>query len=170
MSDEIQTVYGDPTPNDPVPDAMTAADRAKAGGYVEPDPPTREDRVAAVIASLEHANKHNSPVTRADIDEVEALLLPDADQAALAVKRLNMPKFRAKAPTVNAVQVPDAAAAPFSPLIPMGLVVDPETKIMTVTTADGPATVKAGDWIVRNDDGTLTVIPAADFAAAYETA
>ena len=52
----------------------------------------------------------------------------------------------------------------------MGLVVDPETKIMTVTTADGPATVKAGDWIVRNDDGTLTVIPAADFAAAYETA
>jgi hypothetical protein len=134
--------------------------------FVEPPPPTREDRVTSVIASLEHAMKHNAPVSIADIREIEALLLPEADQAALAVKRLNMPVFRERAPAVNAFQITDAMVLAPHP----GVAVDPNTRVMSVETADGVKPVVAGDWIVRDGDGKLTIYKADTFADRYQAA
>lgn len=53
---------------------MTPAERAIANGYVEPEPPSREERVTALIDHMEHARKHNSPVDPAMIAEMKALL------------------------------------------------------------------------------------------------
>jgi hypothetical protein len=141
------------------------ADAARPA-FVEPTPPTREDRIATVIASLEHAMKHNAPVSIADLREVEALLLPDADQSALAVKRLNMPVFREKAPAVNAFQITDAMVLAPHP----GVAVDHDTRAMSVDTADGVKPVVAGDWIVRDLDGKLTVFKADAFAERFQAA
>jgi hypothetical protein len=49
-------------------------EKAKAGGYVEAAPPSREDRIAAVIRDLEHAMKHNGPMGPATLAEVKDLL------------------------------------------------------------------------------------------------
>lgn len=57
-----------------VADIEDPAERAKANGYVEPEPPSREDRVKAVIAHLSHAMHHNTPFARATLQEVKDLL------------------------------------------------------------------------------------------------
>jgi len=60
--------------NETVEDFASPMEKAKAGGYVEPEAPSHEDRVAAVVADLEHAMKHNGPVTIAVLAEVKDLL------------------------------------------------------------------------------------------------
>lgn len=49
-------------------------DRAKAGGYVEPTEPSISERVGALIAGVQHAMDHNSPISRELFAEMKALL------------------------------------------------------------------------------------------------
>lgn len=49
-------------------------DRAKAGGYVEPTEPSISERVGALIAGVQHAMDHNSPISREHFAEMKALL------------------------------------------------------------------------------------------------
>ena len=55
-------------------DNRTPMEKAVAGGYVAPAEASREDRAAAVVADLEHAMKHNGPVSPAVLAEVKDLL------------------------------------------------------------------------------------------------
>lgn len=48
--------------------------KAIEGGYVEPTPPSRDERVSALIADVEHAMAHNAPMTPAILTEMKALL------------------------------------------------------------------------------------------------
>lgn len=58
-------------------DAYDPLAKAIAGGYVEPEPATREERVNALIGEVEHAMQHNAPMTAAMLTEMKALLLGD---------------------------------------------------------------------------------------------
>ncbi|EJN14735.1 hypothetical protein PMI42_01709 [Bradyrhizobium sp. YR681] len=49
-------------------------ERAKAGGYVEPVEPSISERVAALVAGVQHAIEHNSPISREHFEEMKALL------------------------------------------------------------------------------------------------
>jgi hypothetical protein len=62
MTDETTAV-----PTDPLQTAI-------AGGYKEPEAPTKEDRIADLIAGLEHAMKHNAPVSLHLLREAKSLL------------------------------------------------------------------------------------------------
>jgi len=61
-----------------MPAAAVAIDepmeKAKANGYVEPPAPSRDQRVNALIAEVEHAMAHNAPLTVAMLAEMKALL------------------------------------------------------------------------------------------------
>jgi len=46
----------------------------KAQGYVEPDEPSREARVAALVKHVAHAMLHNSPIGNQAFAELKALL------------------------------------------------------------------------------------------------
>ena len=48
--------------------------KAVANGYVEPKAVSHEDRVAALIADVEHAMTHNTPISSAVFAEMKALL------------------------------------------------------------------------------------------------
>jgi hypothetical protein len=141
-------------------------ERAKANGYKEPEPLVHEDRVTALITRLEHGIKSNAPLALADLREIEDLLLPEEAKPALAVKRLNMPMFRAKGAVVNAMLITDAMAA----MPPPGMTVDPATKAIMVETADGAKPAIVGDWIVRDSEGKLAVFKDGEFAVNYEAA
>lgn len=80
---EIKAAEGDAAaPAGQTPVGAIAADDALAkaieGGYVEPEPATREDRVNALIGDVEHAMQHNAPMTAAMIAEMKAPLLGGA--------------------------------------------------------------------------------------------
>lgn len=49
-------------------------ERAKAGGYVEPEPPTISERVATLVDAVQHAMDHNAPMSREHFEEMKALL------------------------------------------------------------------------------------------------
>jgi hypothetical protein len=49
-------------------------DKAVANGFVEPDPPTREERIKAVITAVDHAMTHNAPMSIHTAAEIKALL------------------------------------------------------------------------------------------------
>lgn len=55
-------------------DIEDPAERAKANGYVEPEPPSREERVKAVVAHLESATHHNAPIGQTMMSEIKELL------------------------------------------------------------------------------------------------
>jgi hypothetical protein len=48
--------------------------KAIAGGYREPAPASREDRAKHLVAALDHAIKHNAPVTQTMLAEARDLL------------------------------------------------------------------------------------------------
>jgi hypothetical protein len=48
--------------------------RAKANGYVDPPQPSISERVAALIAGVQHAMEHNSPISLEHLEEMKALL------------------------------------------------------------------------------------------------
>ena len=52
----------------------TPLDKAVANGFVEPDPPTREERIKAVITAVDHAMTHNAPISIHTANEMKALL------------------------------------------------------------------------------------------------
>lgn len=56
-------------------------ERAVANGFKEPDAPSKEDRVKAVITAIDHAIKHNSPIALAMREEIVALLAGHPDEA-----------------------------------------------------------------------------------------
>lgn len=58
----------------PLPDNHDPMATAIAGGYKEPPEPTLAERVNTFIASLEHAVRHNGPVSVAMIAEAKDLL------------------------------------------------------------------------------------------------
>ena len=47
---------------------------AQATGYVEPDPPTRQERIDAALGELQRSNTHNHAPPQALINEIKALL------------------------------------------------------------------------------------------------
>lgn len=49
-------------------------ERAKANGYVEPAAPSISERVGALVAGVQHAMDHNSPISREHFAEMKALL------------------------------------------------------------------------------------------------
>ncbi|WP_339527807.1 hypothetical protein, partial [Pseudomonas sp. EL_65y_Pfl2_R96] len=49
-------------------------EKAKAGGYVEPAEPSISERVAMLVAGVQHAIDHNSPISREHFAELKALL------------------------------------------------------------------------------------------------
>lgn len=68
MTGEVQAATGDQAePMDPM-------QRAKDGGYVEPEPPSREERISAVVTEMSHAMAHNAPMSPATLAEVKDLL------------------------------------------------------------------------------------------------
>lgn len=102
MTDEVQTQSIDPTPlpsggiplsvgSMPVPANLEGLapptleeieakrnaenlERAKAGGYVEPAEPSISERASALVAGVQHAMDHNSPISRELFAEMKALL------------------------------------------------------------------------------------------------
>lgn len=64
MTDEVATA---------APADETLA-KAIANGYVEPVPPSREDRVKMLISDVEHAMANNAPIAPAMLAEMKALL------------------------------------------------------------------------------------------------
>jgi hypothetical protein len=49
---------------------------AKANGYVEPEPMSRDERVSQLLAHVDHVHQHNSPMSLHFIGELKALLQP----------------------------------------------------------------------------------------------
>ena len=47
---------------------------AKAHGYVEPESPSREERIKTLIVDAEHAMNSNSPISLAMLAELKDLL------------------------------------------------------------------------------------------------
>jgi hypothetical protein len=61
--------------NDPaVPTEEQKLERAKSGGYVEPEAPSLTERAATLVADMERAMAHNAPVTTDMLREMKALL------------------------------------------------------------------------------------------------
>ena len=58
----------------PPEDTRTPMERAVAGGYKEPPAPSREERSAALVASMEHAMKHSAALTVDMLTEMRDLL------------------------------------------------------------------------------------------------
>lgn len=75
MTDEVKN------PETHVDEHIDPLEKAKAGGYVEPEPPSRDERVKALIADFEHVAKHNSPIPHHLIGELKALLAPEVVEA-----------------------------------------------------------------------------------------
>lgn len=73
MNQAANEMPGDPNVKTEA-DIADPAERAKANGFVDPEPPSREERVAAVVAQLEHAMHHNSPIAILTLAEVKDLL------------------------------------------------------------------------------------------------
>lgn len=63
-----------PTETMEAEDTRTPMERAVAGGFKEPEEPSHEDRVKALIAHMEHAAKHNAPIGHAMLKEMRDLL------------------------------------------------------------------------------------------------
>lgn len=59
-------------------------EKAKAGGFVEPEPPSHDDRVAALVRDVAHAMHHNAPVSLASFAELRDLLGVKDEAAAEA--------------------------------------------------------------------------------------
>lgn len=57
-----------------VPSEQQKLERAIAGGYVEPEPPSLSERAATLVADMERAMEHNAPVTTDMLREMKALL------------------------------------------------------------------------------------------------
>lgn len=55
-------------------DTRSPMERAIAGGYKEPKKASLADRAVALLAAMEHATKHNAPVTLHMLNEMRALL------------------------------------------------------------------------------------------------
>lgn len=68
-------------------DNRTPMERAIAGGYQHPEEPTLKARVVALVDAMEHAAKHNAPVSVAMVAEMRDLLgMPMTRAEADAVK------------------------------------------------------------------------------------
>lgn len=52
--------------------------KAEAHGYKAEPEPTREERAKTLIADMEHAVANNGPISMAMMNEVRALLMPEA--------------------------------------------------------------------------------------------
>jgi hypothetical protein len=82
MTDEVKTAAAavDSKPAAEAPAAAAAAapdpalEKAIANGYVEPPVPTRDERVKALLADVEHAMNSNAPMAPAMLAEMRALL------------------------------------------------------------------------------------------------
>ena len=55
-------------------DTRSPMEKAVANGYQEEAAPTRDERAAALVDAMEHAVKHNAPVTLAMVAELRDLL------------------------------------------------------------------------------------------------
>jgi len=58
----------------PAVNADDPLEKAKSQGYVEPEPPSREDRIKTVIADMQHAMASNAPMSPAMLAEIKDLL------------------------------------------------------------------------------------------------
>lgn len=59
---------------DHVPTDEEKLARAKENGFVEAEPLSREERAHALVATMEHAVRHNAPVTLEMLREMRELL------------------------------------------------------------------------------------------------
>jgi hypothetical protein len=66
MTDDVKT--------DAAPEIADPLERAKANGYVEPPESSKQDRAKALVHHVEHAMKHNSPISLHMLHELKALL------------------------------------------------------------------------------------------------
>lgn len=73
MTDEVTTAAGNTgLAAAPVTDPNLA--KAIEHGYVPDPPPSREERVAALVSGVEHAMANNAPMTQDMLAELKALL------------------------------------------------------------------------------------------------
>lgn len=64
------------TLTDPHAHIADPLERAKAQGYTEPDEPSRDDRIRAVVEAIDHAHEHNAPISDHIVRELHDLF-PD---------------------------------------------------------------------------------------------
>jgi hypothetical protein len=81
---------------------LPPAERAAANGYKDPEPPTRDERIMTVVGDLEHAIRHNAPVTLAMLAEIKDLLGVQGDGVAAQGEQSGPGDPNVKPPTPNA--------------------------------------------------------------------
>jgi hypothetical protein len=95
--------WPDVRPTAPIDNShLPPAERAAANGYKDPEPPTRDERIMTVVADLEHAIRHNAPVTLAMLAEIKDLLGVQGDGVAAQGEQSGPCDPNVKPPTPNA--------------------------------------------------------------------
>lgn len=75
--DVFERAFAEPLEvNDRVENAALA--KAKEGGYVEPESPSRDKRINTLIADVAHAMHSNAPMAPSMFNEMKALLTGEA--------------------------------------------------------------------------------------------